>query len=38
MDVKASIAAHDPQATQTIREAEDEQQAVEVSNRTRGAS
>ncbi|MFB2571547.1 hypothetical protein [Micrococcus sp. IITD107] len=36
--VKASIAAHDPQATQTIREAEDEQQAVEVSNRTRGAS
>ncbi|QCU79697.1 conjugal transfer protein (plasmid) [Citricoccus sp. SGAir0253] len=36
--VKASIAAHDPQADQTIGEAEDEQQTVEVSNRTRGAS
>lgn len=36
--VKASIAAHDPQAERTIGEAEDEEHAVEVSNRTRGAS
>ncbi len=36
--VKASIAAHDPQAERTIGEVEDGQQALEAADRTEGAS
>ena len=36
--VKASIAAHDPQADQTIRQAEDEQQTLETAAPTEGTT